>query len=187
MIDAKMRQVGNYARTELDDIMQPIFDEQNAKELTKFGTLAKTKQWFVEAVPHPTKDNQRVQVGCHLEEVLEMLDTISISGKELELTSLKQSLEYISNILKKNADAAVTINDRTAFLDAIADQLVTGTGCGHVFGMNVLGALDEVNLSNWSKFENNHAVFNENGKIKKGINYKEPNLAPFIGTDPVQR
>jgi hypothetical protein len=46
--------------------------------------------------------------------------------------------------------------------------------------MDVLGALEEVNRSNFSKFENGKAVFDENGKITKGKNYSKPNLKPFV-------
>ena len=46
-------------------------------------------------------------------------------------------------------------------------------------GMDIVGALDEVNRSNFSKFVNGKPVFDENGKIKKGANYKEPDLKRF--------
>lgn len=48
-------------------------------------------------------------------------------------------------------------------------------------GFDMSGALKEVNLSNWSKFdENGNPIFNENGKIVKGENYFKPDLAKFV-------
>jgi hypothetical protein len=45
-----------------------------------------------------------------------------------------------------------------------------------MFDMDIVGALREVNRSNYSKFVNGRAVFDENGKIKKGADYSKPDL-----------
>jgi hypothetical protein len=38
-------------------------------------------------------------------------------------------------------------------------------------------AVQEVNASNWSKFNyKGYPEFDENGKVKKGANYRQPNL-----------
>lgn len=47
-------------------------------------------------------------------------------------------------------------------------------------GFDIVGALQEVNRSNWSKFENGEPIFDENGKIKKGPNYRPPDLSKFV-------
>lgn len=146
-----------------------------------------TKQWFNIAVPHPTKDNQRVQLGCHLEEFLELLETVAIVNQHELLQQLKKNLSDLSHSLKKDPESFVIILDRKEYLDAIADQIVTGTGCAHVQGMDILGALGEVNSSNFSKFRDTDPptpYFNEHGKISKGPNFREPNLTKFLGTDP---
>lgn len=39
-------------------------------------TMASIVEWFKLAVPTPTPDNYRVQLGCHLEEVGEMLEKV---------------------------------------------------------------------------------------------------------------
>ena len=73
-------------------------------------------------------------------------------------------------------------SNNLAFLDSIADQLVTATGCATVHGMDPVGALNEVNRSNFSKFdEQGEPIYHpETHKLMKGPNYSEPNLAPFI-------
>ena len=66
-------------------------------------------------------------------------------------------------------------------MDALCDQLVTICGVGYMLGFDMLGALAEVNRSNFSKFENGKPVFNEQGKIVKGKHYSKPDLKPFLG------
>ena len=66
------------------------------------------------------------------------------------------------------------------YLDALADGIVTATGMAHMAGMDIVGALGEVNRSNWSKFEDGKPVFNENGKIAKGKDYSKPELKPYL-------
>ena len=72
-------------------------------------------------------------------------------------------------------------NQAVEILDSLCDQIVTAIGVGYMMGFDMVGALQEVNLSNWSKFdENGNPIFNENGKIVKGENYFKPDLAKFL-------
>lgn len=90
-------------------------------------------------------------------------------------------LTVLSDTMKQNADAYdVASEQRLAVLDALADQIVTATGVGTFLGMNVPGALAEVNRSNYSKFEDGEPVFNENMKVMKGKDYTPPDLTPYI-------
>ena len=151
-------------------------------------SIAEIKNWFELAIPSPTKDNQRVQLGVHTEEFKEMLDVID---KDVDDGRFKTSLDScgavvhrIAEVLKKNKEFTLLITDRTEFLDSLCDQIVTAIGVGHMYGFDILGALQEVSRSNTSKFENGKPLFDENGKIKKGDNYFKPNLSKFLGTDP---
>ena len=65
-------------------------------------------------------------------------------------------------------------------LDALADGIVTAAGLAYMQGMDIDGALAEVNRSNFSKFENGHPVFLNGGKIGKGRHYTPPELEPFL-------
>ena len=40
--------------------------------------------------------------------------------------------------------------------------------------------MDEVNDSNFSKFEDGQPIFDANRKIIKGSGYRKPNLEPFL-------
>ena len=100
---------------------------------------------------------------------------------QMVLIDLRHALKTVSEYMKNNSGAIyVNQEDREELLDSLADQIVTATGVGVFLGMNVPGALDEVNRSNYSKFENGEPVFNENRKVMKGKDYTPPDLSKFI-------
>ncbi|QDF14934.1 hypothetical protein AC3HA13_360 [Escherichia phage vB_EcoP_3HA13] len=143
-------------------------------------TLVQTQNWFLKAVPSPTSKNISTQIGCHLEEVVEMLEAICSVYKEddKKIAYLREAIVHVADLIKQNGGIAV--KDPNDLLDSIADQIVTATGIGTFLGMNVPGALTEVNRSNYSKFEDGEPVFNENKKVMKGKDYTPPDLTPFI-------
>lgn len=64
-------------------------------------------------------------------------------------------------------------------LDALCDLIVTCVGLAYMMGYDLHAALEVVNASNWSKFEDGQPVFDEQGKIQKGKNYRAPSLEAF--------
>lgn len=143
--------------------------------------ITQTQKWFEIAVPNPTSKNISTQIGCHLEEVEEMLQTIYPNGSyDAEL--LQRAQDAITNLANhmKRKDDAYHIGVSTDLLDSLADQIVTATGVGTFLGMNVPGALAEVNRSNYSKFEDGEPIFNENKKVMKGKDYTPPDLTHYI-------
>lgn len=145
--------------------------------------------WFKRAVPNPTDKNKDVQLGCHLEEVAEMLMTLSWSSNDPSMTTHAQrvtkGLEQLATALK-SGNVSATVNNKVEFQDALSDQIVTSTGLSHMHRLPAAAALAEVNSSNWSKFdENGNPIFDANGKISKGPNYKKADLVTVIAShDP---
>jgi predicted HAD superfamily Cof-like phosphohydrolase len=135
--------------------------------------------WHRRARPKPTEADLDVQVGCHIEEFVEMLDAMSIAvpeNSDVDFGQMMSALDALANGLK-NGTLSVNIDDRKEFLDSIADQIVTGTGVGYCAGMKPALAVTAVNRSNWSKFDNNGMpIFNEHGKVAKGPDYVPPDL-----------
>lgn len=129
-------------------------------------SVKEIKDWFDEAVPSPTDANKSVQIGCHFEEVAEMMAAMGINSDQMELIATKYK--------KRLLDTPEI--DRKEVLDALCDQIVTAVGIAHMYGLNITDGIKEVNRSNWSKFVNGKAVFDENGKIKKGPDYTPPDL-----------
>ena len=130
--------------------------------------------WHKRARPEPTEKDFNVQLGCHIEEFVEMLDSLTIRvegfGKAID------ALEDVANGLKAGT-LTVSSVDRGELLDSLADQIVTAVGVGHCAKMDMNAAVQEVNDSNWSKFNyKGFPEFDENGKVKKGERYRKPNL-----------
>ena len=137
------------------------------------------KEWFKAAKPNPSTADACVQIGCHYEEVSEMGAALCDDDVVCELadTALLYKMNhnwYTGAIEELSADARVEL------LDSLCDQIVTAVGVAYMMGMDIEGALAEVNRSNWSKFEGGVPVFNSQGKIAKGAEYTPPELSDYI-------
>lgn len=143
--------------------------------------IEKIINWFKAAKPNPTEKDKATQIGAHFEEVSEMMAALSCNSVQVE--QLSQEF-YFSDAVDKGVegeDVELPENWQIELLDALCDQIVTAIGVGYMMGFDMVGAMKEVNLSNWSKFdENGNPIFNENGKIVKGENYFKPDLAKFV-------
>lgn len=136
------------------------------------------EMWHQRARPEPTHEDWNVQLGCHFEELLEMLQTIKGEDGHTE-NMLAQTRLYISRISDrlKFGQGTVYIEDREGFLDSVADQVVTVIGTATTAGMQGAEAVRRVNTSNWSKFDTDGTPIKDaNGKITKGPNYQRPDL-----------
>lgn len=145
-------------------------------QMEKLSEIESIKKWFEQAIPNPTIETACVQIGCAFEETSELARTIG--DNEAMFT-----LEVSSNFYKgKNSYAMADIEsaDRVQLLDDLVDEIVTRIGIAHNLRMDIIGALAEVNRSNYSKFEEGKPVFDANGKITKGKNYTPPDLSKFI-------
>ena len=137
------------------------------------------KEWFKAAKPNPSTADVCVQIGCHYEEVSEMSAVLNDDVEyELATNALMYKMNpnwYIGAIEELSEDARVEL------LDALCDQVVTAVGVAYMMGMDIEGALAEVNRSNWSKFKGGFVpVFNEHGKIVKCAEYTPPELSDYI-------
>jgi predicted HAD superfamily Cof-like phosphohydrolase len=135
------------------------------------NTIESIVEWFRRAVPEPTKENLSVQVGCHLEEVAEFAAAVGNRWVSHHLEDIAH--EFKTEKPEVRADPIPT-------LDALCDQIVTAVGVAYMAGWDILGALAEVDRSNWSKFVDGKPVFNEQGKIAKGPRFTAPDLKEFV-------
>ena len=147
--------------------------------------LEHVKQWHERARPNVDIKDFSVQLGCHFEEIAEMLEALSFemiddsyTGDKVltgDKTHTYDSLLTMANNLK-NGSYRAHVTDRRDLLDSLADQIVTGVGVGYCEQLNVPKAVEAVNTSNWSKFVDSYPIFNKQGKISKGPDYAEPDL-----------
>lgn len=142
--------------------------------------LTDTVNWFKEAKPEPTDKDKLIQTGCHFEEVCEHLEAMGCEGGELGVMAYE-----LKTYTKEQPDSVISEKlsefNNLDLLDSLADQIVTAVGVAYMMGFDIIGALKEVNASNWSKFVDGKAVTDENGKIIKGSDYFKPELDKFVG------
>jgi predicted HAD superfamily Cof-like phosphohydrolase len=139
--------------------------------------------WHKRARPAPADKDFNVQLGCHLEEIVEMIEALRFShrnGTGVQMpgknSMLYQQVKDFADGLKAGRITAEVAN-RKELVDALADQIVTAVGVGHCASTNIVKAVDIVNTSNWSKFSpNGEPYFDQNGKVLKGPNYVPPAL-----------
>ena len=147
-------------------------------------TLAKALSWFQKAVPEPTDQNFHTQLGCHLEEVNEMLMVLQTKDypTQIYLDCAKSALHALSMHLKTHTGViSILDKDREEYLDSLCDQIVTATGCAHMTDVDIIGGMTEVNRSNFSKFnESGDPIFDPNMKIMKSADYERPDLSSFV-------
>lgn len=137
------------------------------------------KEWFKAAKPNPSTADVCVQIGCHYEEVSEMSAVIHYDVEYMLEATAEEYQMYYSGYLGAALEE-LSADARVELLDALCDQIVTAVGVAYMMGMDIEGALAEVNRSNWSKFEGGVPVFNEQGKIAKGVEYTPPELSDYI-------
>lgn len=143
------------------------------------------KKWFEQAKPQPTVEDACVQIGCHYEEIAEMMAPLCETFGD-ELLDVGDLIVKLSEQYKSKEEEHIEhLNvigslERTQLLDALCDQIITAVGVAHMLNMDIEGALTEVNKSNWSKFVNGVPQFNEQGKIAKPDTYEPPKLDEFI-------
>lgn len=140
-------------------------------------TIGSIARWHQAARPEPTEADLRVQIGVHVEEVAEFLDSlIGLNPDGETALSGARALMHLLADRIKSGQYDVTIGNRAAALDAICDQIVTAVGVAHCAGMRIEDALVEVDRSNWSKFVDGKPVRDAHGKVAKGQYYSKPNL-----------
>lgn len=143
--------------------------------------LLDTLTWFAKARPDITDQDRASQLGVHLEEVVEMLDYLGGQGKALPaLLAARRHLHELAEKVKSGEYVLNVLNDEL-FLDSLCDQIVTATGVAHTHRFDIVGAMTEVNRSNFSKFDGDgNPIRNEHGKIMKGPLYSKADLLPYL-------
>lgn len=137
-------------------------------------------EWFKLAVPSPTRTNQRVQLGCHLEEVSEMLEIVLEPGDDLTIMVGEAADGLKQNYFDPKFLEELTPSQQADLLDALCDQIVTAIGVAHMYGFDIIGALAAVDDANWRKFIEGLPQFDQNGKIKKPEGWEPASVVPFL-------
>lgn len=124
-----------------------------------------------------------VQIGCHLEEVAELLQCLRFNndGPDLVLRRAIADFIWLSGKLKAGDYLAhIPPHKRVEALDALCDCEVTGNGIAYLAGFDKTEADKRVLDSNDSKLEDGQPVILEGGKIGKGKDYHAPDLRGLV-------
>ena len=141
------------------------------------GVRISTDEWFAVVLANdaPGTDRFPVQLGCHLEEVVEMLQEVYVADYDVN-----SALEEACIELTKAAEALktgrqeVSVDNHGAFTDSVLDQRVTGTGLLKMMGVDVAETVARVDVANFTKFVDGKPLYKEGGKIAKGPNFWNP-------------
>ena len=135
-----------------------------------------TDKWFATVLANdaPGTDRFPVQLGCHFEEVVEMLVELELEDKlSREVANAVASLTKVADALK-TAKVEVGTTNEVAFCDSLLDQRVTGTGLLKMLGVDVAESVARVDVANFTKFVDGKPLYKEGGKIAKGPNFWNP-------------
>lgn len=143
----------------------------------------RTKAWLEACGKTPNPEGLAVQIGCHIEELCELLACLRTDSegyaKLLDRTRL--DLEWFASKLKRREQAVyIPTHLRTDALDALCDAEVTGNGVAFMAGFDKPNADQAVLASNDAKLVDGKPVILEGGKIGKPEGWKAPNLRPFV-------
>jgi predicted HAD superfamily Cof-like phosphohydrolase len=143
----------------------------------------RTAAWLAACGKEPSAKNLSIQIGCHIEELVELLECIEIDCRDDEntLNCVVDDLRMIANSLKKNNTlASIKQSKRADALDALCDCEVTGNGIAYLAGFRKVDADEAVLASNEAKLVDGKPVLLPGGKIGKPQGWTAPNLAGFV-------
>lgn len=146
------------------------------------SNFQRTADWLAAAGKTPGDKDLGTQMGCHFEEVAELLDELIIVGSSADNDALMVASTRIKGIahrLKQGA-TGIRIRDRVKALDALCDAEVTGNGVAFLAGFRKDEGDFRVLRSNDSKFVDGKALLALGGKIMKGPNYHPPFLDDLV-------
>ena len=89
-----------------------------------------------------------------------------------------KTMQLRFDLIKEELDElkeAIETKNLKEIADALTDILYVTYGAGYAYGINLDKCFKEVQRSNMSKLgSDGKPIYNENGKVMKGPNYKEP-------------
>lgn len=144
----------------------------------------RTAAWLKACGKEPGEENLSVQVGCHIEEFIEFLETIEIKGKTLPLELIAAAVraigEFADDLKKGDAQIRITPEGREQALDALCDLEVTLNGVAYIAGFDKDAADQAVLASNDAKLVDGKPVLKPGGKIGKPEGWVAPDLAAYV-------
>lgn len=144
----------------------------------------RTAAWLHACGKTRSAQDLSVQIGCHIEEVVEFFDQLEIEDQgnnPARLTVACDLLLYLASALKMgHVVARIPAQNRERALDALCDSEVTGNGVAYLAHMDKERADRAVLDANEAKLVDGKPIILKGGKIGKPEGWKPPNLGPFV-------
>ncbi len=143
----------------------------------------RTASWLKACGKEPNIGNVSVQLGCHMEEFVELLKCLRTDsdGYAKLIERCAADLEWFAIKIKRGDQMVYIPNHlRADALDALCDCEVTGNGVAYLSLMNKDAADQAVLASNDAKLIDGKPVILDGGKIGKPPEWKAPNLTSFV-------
>lgn len=139
----------------------------------------RTADWLAACGKTPTEKSLATQIGCHIEEVCELLDELQIVGSIADGDSVTLASTRLKGVAHriKQGHVGARFRDRVAALDALCDAEVTGNGVAYLAGFDKQEADRRVLYSNDAKLVDGRALLSPGGKIMKPEGW----VPPFLG------
>lgn len=148
------------------------------------SNFARTAAWLAACGKEPGNAlHASTQIGCHLEEVAELLECLRLDseGGTLVIERITQDLVWLAGKVKSGAYIAhIPEYIRDVALDALCDAEVTGNGVAYLADFDKEGADAAVLASNDAKLVDGRPVLLEGGKIGKPEGWKAPDLSLYV-------
>ena len=151
-----------------------------------YSNFQRTANWLHNCGKESNKLNAEaisVQIGCHIEEVCELLDNLSVSKEGYARLLQRCVIDLNALALKLKTGGVIAYipeHLREDCLDALCDAEVTGNGIAYLAQMDKDEADDAVLTSNEAKLVDGKPVILPGGKIGKPEGWKPPNLKPYV-------
>ena len=155
-----------------------------SNETSKQTGFQRTSEWLAKVGKVPgNREHFSVQLGCHIEEFLEMINSLEFLDEDADLCDVDlNGLADLGEALKMGEVTAI-VHDAEELLDSICDQTVTLDGVAFLAGFDKDGADKEVVDKNFDKFNaDGTPVLKAGGKIGKREGWTPPALASFLGS-----
>jgi len=146
----------------------------------------RTEDWLKACGKEPNEENLSLQIACHLEEITEFLQCLSIetSGGDIDNGLITESSLMVGTVTAKIkmgiCKAKIPYKLRHDALDALCDMEVTGNGIAYLAGFNKIDADQTVLDSNDAKLVDGKPVILPSGKIGKPEGWIAPDLSKFV-------
>jgi hypothetical protein len=155
---------------------------------TTISNFQRTANWLATCGKKPNGLTMSVQAGVMLEEVCELLDSMTLgspSGIASNLVSEASRVLKEVGLQMKSGDCHVYFHDRKAAVDAFADIKVTVDGTAYLGGFLMDVADKKVLDANDDKFEEDgRPVILPGGKIGKRQGWVGPDHTDSVGELP---